>query len=326
MPSTKLSSIIKSKSGGLGPGSGQTTEQNIERGKIWTYSHGTHQASLYQGFCWQAPGYGTAVIEIWGASGGGGCMCCCGSGIPGNPGAYAKKTITVAPGCFVCGQVGKACQEGGGFGWRGCSDSSGLVWTGCTGGYGCICAQGGMSGCTTCSTTPSPYCCLYASGYCGTLAPDNCGLICNWRSYSSSWMACAFGGDVNCCGGISCTNFWCCYNNVPCSLQHFVRMSAGIYSTAGAMVVHSSEEGNAYSNFAGNGAMQLQHGLNALSRTPAGGVPFSACWQGALDCGCYVQCYNRFPAGVPANASQPCAGVRDGGNQGGAGQVRIRFY
>jgi hypothetical protein len=63
-----------------------------------------------------------------------------------------------------------------------------------------------------------------------------------------------------------------------------------------------------------------------MSRTPAGGIPFQSCWQSNSDCGCYVQCYNRYPAGVPATASQPCADVRDDGNQGGAGQVRIRFY
>jgi len=324
MPSTKLSSIIKSKSGGLGLGSGETTEQNIERGKIWTYNTGVHQPNIYQGFCWQAPGFGTAVIELWGASGGSGCMCCCGFGISGNPGAYSKKTITVAPGCFVCGALGKPCQNQG-FCFKGCSDASGLVWTGCTGGYGCMCAQGGRGGVTICSTTPSAVCCFIAQGsHCTTLVPDNCGIVCNWSQ--GWWMACAFGGDVNCCGGISCAQFAGCLPHCICQETHYVKLSPGIFSTGGAMIIHSVENTNGFANWSGQGIGQLTHGLNAASRTPAMGVPFSACWQGVTSCGCYVQCTNRLPAGVPGPASHPCDAVRDDGSNGGVGQVRIRFY
>jgi len=324
MPSTKLSSLIKSKSGGLLRG-GTTTEQNLERGKVWNYNTGVHQTNLYQGFCWQAPGFGTAVIEIWGASGGSGCMCCCGTGISGNPGAYSKKTISVAPGCFVCGFIGKPCQNSS-FGFRGCSDATGAVWFGCNGMCGCMCAQGGYGGCTICSTTPSPYCCFIAQGYCGTLVPDNCGLICNWRSATGSWMACAFGGDVNCCGGISCVMFGGCLPQCICYETHYTKLSAGIVSTEGAMVAYHVENTNGFSNWSGQGMGELTHGLNALARQPAMGVPFSACWAGITSCGCYVQCTNRLPAGVPGPASHPCGEVRDDGSNGGVGQVRIRFY
>ena len=76
-----LKSLIRSKDQAL-----YGDEENLERGEIYSYTPGTDYNNFCQGVCWVAPANGTAVIEIWGAGGSGAKMCCCGFGLPGNPG------------------------------------------------------------------------------------------------------------------------------------------------------------------------------------------------------------------------------------------------
>jgi hypothetical protein len=328
----KLSSLLKSKTGALGAYGGNTTEQNVERGKVWNYASGNICGSFCNGFCWIAPAAGTVVIEIWGASGSGARMCCCGGGLPGNPGAYAKKTITVAAGCYICGQPGQPCMNGDALCFRGCSDSSGLVWFGCSGQSGCLCAQGGQGGTTFCSTGTSLWCCFYANGFCGTFntaGSDNCGLICNYGAGSGrGWIAYAFGGDINCCGGFSCTGFWGCYPQCICQFTQYVQVSPGLYSKGQSTAVFATENTDGQANWSGQGWHQQMHAISALSRWPSQGVPYAACWNGALACGCYENegCVKTNPIGVPATPAFPCGDVRDEAHSGGEGAVRIKFY
>lgn len=329
---TKLSSLLKSKTGGLGAYGGNTTEQNVERGKVWTYSNGNICSTFYQGFCWIAPGNGTAVIEVWGAAGSSARMCCCGAGLPGNPGAYAKKTISVSAGCYICGYTGQPCMNGDALCFRGCSEYSGLVWFGCNGQTGCLCAQGGMGGVSMCSTGTSMWCCYINQGFCGTQSPsgcDNCGLICNYGPPSSyKWIAQAFGGDVNCCGGFSCMGFWGCCPSCICQTTQYVAISPGLFSKGQSYAVFSQETTNGMANWSGQGWHQQMHAVSALSRWPTQGAPYAACWNGAVGCGCYENngCVKTNPIGVPGSATFPCDAVRDEAFSGGEGAVRIRFY
>ena len=72
-------------------------EQQLERGRIFVFSEGNMYTSFCNCVCWRPPGVGCVVIDVWGASGSGAKMCCCGSGIPGNPGSFARKCICVCP-------------------------------------------------------------------------------------------------------------------------------------------------------------------------------------------------------------------------------------
>ncbi len=78
-------------------------EVQLEKGKVFAYSSGTEYTNFLSGVCWVAPGTGRAIIDIWGAGGSGAKMCCCGHGIPGNPGAWSRKCICVVAGCIICG-------------------------------------------------------------------------------------------------------------------------------------------------------------------------------------------------------------------------------
>ena len=87
-------------------------ETNLEKGRIYQYaSFSSRQMNFRCHVCWVAPSAGTATIEIWGAGGSGAEMCCCGFGIAGNPGAYSKKVITMAEGCFICAITGMPCRN-----------------------------------------------------------------------------------------------------------------------------------------------------------------------------------------------------------------------
>ena len=85
-------------------------ETNLEKGRIYQYYPVTSRGTNFRcHVCFIAPSAGTAEIEVWGAGGSGAKMCCCGGGIPGNPGAYSKKTITMIEGCYICAIIGQSC-------------------------------------------------------------------------------------------------------------------------------------------------------------------------------------------------------------------------
>jgi len=317
-----LKELLTSKDQALYP----VDEENLERGHIYSYTPGTDYNNFCQGICWIAPANGTAVIEIWGAGGSGAEMCCCGFGLPGNPGAYAKKTISIQAGCYICGYVGKPCGNADDLCFRGCSQATCLCWRGNSGTGGCMCAQGGRGGTSICSTTPSGYCCFRANSFCVTRTNNNhCGIVCNYRE--SDWHACAYGGDINMGGCFSCVSFFGCHPSCPCYFHWHLAVPPAQFAKCGGLVTFNTENNNGFSQWSGHGMHQHIYALNALSRTPEKGTPWAYCWGAGKGCGCYNNegCSSHVPIGHPGMGPFPCPQVRDHGRKGGDGAIRIRF-
>ena len=307
------------------------SEENVEVGRINVFYPGRTCTGINSdsGFCYVFREAGTAVIEIWGASGSSSRMCCCGYGLPGNAGGYARKTINVVPGDRICGQLGQACSQSDGLCSRGCSNCTALCWFGLDklgNTNGCMCASGGHSGRSFCTTTPSAVCCFGANGFCVTLIPDNCGIVCNWGS-TVTWMGCGYGGDVNCCGGFSCQRFMGCLSGCNCQMYGIINTSPGVISADGASLTFSYDHNSGQGQWSGQGYAQALAALNGASRFPSAGVPLSTCWGAHGMCGCYenTNCVRPFPYGMPAPGVTPCDQVRDGGYTGGDGAIRIKF-
>jgi hypothetical protein len=316
---TSLQILLRSRATAL-------EEENLERGRIWVYSPGTMYTPFCSGFCWTSPGPGTAVIEVWGAGGSSAQMCCCGAGVPGNAGAYVKKTISVTTGCVIRGSVGLACGNSSTLCFRGCSDPTGVCYFG-TAGSGCLCARGGKGGVSYCSTSTSPYCCFAGNGFCATGPFNaNCGIICN--QCSGAWEALGYGGDVNCCGMFSCARFYGCESYCPCCQQYSIAIPPGLFSCCGTVAVHGTEDDSRSGLGSGAAIHKFFPSIAGLNRTSVKGVPMSYCWRSDRACGCYEMqgCMPYLPPGVGGMAVQPCPGVRDHGIRGGMGAVRIRFF
>lgn len=299
-------------------------EQNLEQGRIYAYGNGVMYSRLCNGFCWRAPSNGEVTIEMWGAGGSGARMCCCGGGIGGNAAAYSRRKITVATNCKICGTAGKSCGNASSLCFRGCSEASQLCWFS-TAGNGCMCAQGGRGGIGMCSTGSSLYCCFRAQGYCTTNRGPNCGLVCN--QCSGAFLACGYGGEVNCCGCISCASYLGCYPQCTCMHYYHVALPANVIAQCGTIVTYATESNNPYSRWSGMGQHQFTNALNAASRNPSMGVYHGACWMGNRACQCYemLGCQHQVPYGSGAPGSNPCPGVRDHGWRGGQGAVRIKY-
>jgi len=310
-------------------------ENNQEEGKLHSYTNGNIYTYAQCYFCWNAPGNGTAIIEIWGAGGSSAWMCCCGGATPGNSGSYAKKTIEVCAGSYVCGWPGHSCNNPA-LNFRGCSESTCICWTGANNTCGCMCAQGGFGGNTLCINTGSIYCCFIAAGYCGSqgcFTGPGCGIICN--TSSSVAIGNAFGGDINCPSIVGCTTFMlgcnpCCEY---CFALHHVPVPPGIISTDGAIITFQRDWngscGGCYANVQGIGYHQFINALNVASRNPATGFPPAACW-GAYTgvCNGYDMsgCIQYFPPGVgaiPDNTS--VVNYRGVGYRGGMGHIKITY-
>ena len=69
-------------------------EKNLETGQLFYFTPASEHDQCTK-VTWQSPGAGCARVEIWGAGGSGAKMCCCGQGVPGNPGAYVVKCFLV---------------------------------------------------------------------------------------------------------------------------------------------------------------------------------------------------------------------------------------
>lgn len=297
-------------------------ETNLERGRIFTFTLGAMvNTSLWPGnFCWISPGAGCVVLDVWGAAGSSSSACCCGYGLPGNPGAYARRCLTVIAGCYICGCLGAACRNLSTF--RGCSDPTALCWFG-NGTNGCMCVQGGAGGRTVCHTTNSIFCCFVAlQGTCNTIVGTGCGFICN--QVSGGWVAAAFGGNINCSGGISCVYFGHCNSCCMCNHCHYVKISPGVKSTGENTVVFGLD-------FNGIQAPGITHqammsALSSASRTPAA-LPYNACWASASACACFdaYACTPHFGVGVPGGPTVGFQSNRDFGMMGAQGMVRIQY-
>lgn len=320
-----LSNLLLSRASGISAESGET---NIEEGTVIFFSNNSANGTNAPYYYWKPPAAGTAVIEVWGAGGSTPRGCCCGAGIPGNSGAYSRKTISVNTSTYICGSVGTACGNASTLCFRGCSDPSGVCWVGAVGtANGCMCAEGGKGGYWYCTTGSSPACCFfYSGGFCGTMIPDNCGIICN--HISGHWIPNGYGGDVNCKGCVSCSSFFGCYPNQPCCYQYHVAVPPGYISDSGTTVTIQGECQPTGQSATGAAIQTLLYGISAASKRPTHGVPFQSCWASHSFCGCYEQngCMSYLPTGVGAPPTQSTYEVRDHGYRGGMGGIRIRFY
>jgi hypothetical protein len=322
----KLSQLLESKRTSFRP-----TEENIEQGQIFVFSGSSQYTDYWNGINWRAPADGTAVIEIWGASGSGALMCCCGFGLPGNPGAYSKKTIEVRKCDYVRGSVGKACTNSAGLCFRGCSTATCISWSGkdrLGNTSGCMCAQGGRGGVSKCSTGTSGFCC-FAPEFCATVFPGcaSTGIVCNRCINGNGFEACAYGGDCNCAGGFSCTSFYLCAPECICTTVYHIATSPGIISRDGAVLTYATENSNEYANWSGQGWHQSMAAMSIAGRAPGPTIPWATCWGFSGGCGCYDEegCHRANPVGLPGHPSMPCAGVRDHATSGGDGSLRIKF-
>lgn len=302
-------------------------EEVLESGRIYSFQEGNVFTKVRNTcYVWCPTANGQAVIEIWGAGGSGAKMCCCGNGLPGNSGAYSRKTISVTPSNCLCMVTGFSCGNDV-LCFRGCSDSTQLCWKGSDGinPNGCMCAEGGKGGVSICSTTPSMYCCFTNNGFCSTYIGDNCGIVCN--KCTGDWIGCAYGGDVNRNSNIGCANFGGCYPSCICLFSHTIPLPAGMISECGAVVRYGMDSDNSYSNWSGQGPSHAIAMINGTGRNPGAGVPWRACFRNDTSCGCYEAfgCTTWMPYGVGGAGPQPCGGVRDHATRGGHGAIRIKF-
>lgn len=308
-------------------------EDNLERGKIFAF----HNAGMYHRLCcgarFCAPADGTVVLEIWGAGGSGAEMCCCGGGVGGNSGAYARKQFGIQQGQMICGWPGKSCNNSDDICFRGCSEGTCVhVLRDCCGnnasGYFCMCAEGGRGGVNICSTGTALFCCFYKC-YCGTrIGNDGCGTICNLCADGSGFgIAQSYGGDVNCQGRISCTTFLGCCPQCICQYNYHIAYPPGAWSVNGAMATHGNDHDSDFSQWSGQGQFQRVNSMNALSRNPSRGVWGVDCWRSSNSCGCYNMqgCHYFAPYGAGGVTGVPCPSVRDHGTRGGDGLVRVKF-
>ena len=300
------------------------SEQNLETGRLYSFAEGNTYTKACKCWCWCPTATGVATIEVWGAGGSGAKMCCCGGGIPGNSGAYAKKEIAMTTSQFMWGCTGFACGNSDSLCFRGCSEPSTVCWTS-TSTNGCMCAKGGKGGVSICSTTPSMYCCFLGNGFCGTNIGPQCGMICN--QCSGHHDAIAYGGDVNICGNISCMAFTGCYPACICQTRSYVAFPPGMIAVCGGVVGFANSNDTSASRWSGMGYGQTVAMLAGAGETPGTGVPWRACYQSDTSCGCYNAngCQSNVPYGVGGHGPFPCPGVRDHAHRGGMGAIRIKF-
>ena len=348
-----LSTLIRDRN--RSTGSTLTPENNLETGQIFMFVPGTlysqYSNQFGGGFCWQAPGTGTAVIEIWGAGGSAGKAACCGFGLPGNSGGYARKTISVAAGTYVCGIPGFSCGAANSNCFRGCSDPSVLCWYVSGGCNGCMCAQGGRGGISYCSTGTGPFCCYYfGGGFCGTgrdlvcgnanqfcsggvtglCGPNQqtsiCGIICN--VCSGTWTSSAYGGDVNCPGIPGCVSYDSYCPCQYCYFKYHVPTPAGLFTTDGGTVTFSGNETDDQSAGVTKTFHSLMSAMGGMSKAPRRGMPHVHCYNNGRGCGCYEfqGCIPVLPIGMGAPPPQVCNDLCDVGIRGGMGAIRIKFF
>ena len=302
----------------------------LEKGKVWVITTTSMFACVRDDsrYCWRSPGCGTLTIEMWGAAGGGARMCCCGFGLPGNAPANTRKTIAVWPDTAICACPGMSCNAHS-LCFEGCGVPSYLGWINgrdlCGYSSGCMCAQGGRGGTAFCSTGTSAYCCFAANGFCNTLLSGNCGIICN--HCPGAWLACGYGGDINCCGCISCVAFKGSLPLCPCQQDTYIATAAMVYAENGAHIAYTHDADNEHSQWSGNGFHSQSYAINAASKSPAGGIPWTICYNGHQACGCYetLGCMPLMPYGVPGAGPFPCPDVRDHGKRGGHGAIRLTY-
>jgi hypothetical protein len=151
--------------------------------------------------------------------------------------------------------------------------------------------------------------------------------ICQNNSACLGFIACGYGGDVNCCGGWSCVSFQGCWPICPCLTQYHVPVAANIFAEEGGVFSYTTNsDGTPMSEWSGGPTANQINALTTMSRQPGPNGQF-ICWENSRGCGCYEMqgCMNFFPYGVPGAAPHPCPGVRDHASRGGLGAVRIKY-
>lgn len=300
--------------------------ENRRKGRVYFYQHqNLNGASNSCAFCWIAPGNGVAVVELWGASGSGQAGCCCSgpTGLPGNPGAYSRKTVTVSSGSNICGLLG--CNALGSCFCLCCFQSQCSVACFCnTSENTTMFTAGGLSGYSTCMTGNNAFCCIvFRSARCNTPAGTGCGIICNVNSTLTA--ACACGGDVNISGGVSCMEFLgCCNSSICANILITLAIAPGIYSSSGNTCVQFRYGLLGQNTYAFSGHRIMDHVMAGLrGRAPQ---QFN-CATSSNDCACYdITGCQEAGVGIPGTSGWVCANTRAAGRRGGMGGVKITFY
>lgn len=173
-------------------------------------------------------------VEVWGGGGSGPGACCNRTGRPGGAGSYGRKIFEVTAGdqWTICAGGTTNC----------CTGCTGAVGNGsymCKSGACCICASGGIAGCTICL------------GHC------NYG-YCDPRSFP---CGCVKGSSFNICGiyGISKWNYGnsCHYWNWSPGAPY--AHTSGVHSHHGCVNCHGNWHGGNCTLFPGSGGMNANN-------------------------------------------------------------------
>lgn len=299
------------------------TETNLKDGKTWSYTPAYRDGGFARDIVWVAPGTGTAIVEIWGPGGSGAGGCCCFGGIPGNAGAYVKKTVTVAANDYVCSVIGISCGNASTICFRGCGTATCTRICTAAGGCICLCAMSGIGGYNICNPSSSIYCCFIANGFCFTNLGAGCGIICNNAGLNTQGQA--YGGDINCPGCLSCMTFWICNVTNNPNLVH-IAYPAGIFSDSQGWLVF--EDSSCYSDVNWSSIVPYSQAMSAMNGQSMGFTQGATihCWSTG-QCGCYCEtgCYPFQPPGMPGASGPIRAGQNGRGQRGGHGAMKITF-
>lgn len=328
-----LSGILSKYSGA------ESNDQNIEKGKVYYVTPGTMNAY----FCCRAtvcmPAAGQAIIEVWGASGSGAMMCCCAIGLPGNPGAYLKRTVNVDSSTRFCirdDQIGFSCGNSSSLCFRGCSQPAQVTacspngtFTGPTGNSSCfcLCSQGGMGGMHLCQESCSVLCRYRSCNYCATqIGSNGCGIICNYGS-SFNFLPTAYGGDINCGGGFSCLFAGHCNNCCTNCFIGYLQVAAGVYGPEQQSLKYGYMCGHNFVPMRTSGFPSYLQSIAGHAKSPTQAQPMYGCWDSNMYCGCYEYngCTPVASHGIPGYGGKTCSSVRDHATRGAHGAVRIQF-
>ena len=339
-----------------------STETNMYKGRVWGYTPQNH-SEFSDGAMW----YGCQVtnvdsdiffvdVEMWGAGGrGNGCICCCGQGVGGNPGAYIRFSTPMTRYGWLCTIGMRGCNSGSNCMCGGAGNATCMrICPGCVAGANtyacsCACAQAGCGGRTMCFNDGSWLCCAGGMGFCFTQGVDlkgdavsnGCGIVCNIGNGSNNIPTA--GNQAKACynnNGIL-TSVICC--NVPDSRvakmfvghcnpccwnchRQVIYTPANLYSTCGGEmhILHSWQDGYSYG---GSPFANFDAATNGLSRGPTLGVRPSSCWSGNKMCDCYewTGCHPFWRPAMPSPATFACNSVRSHGHTPGHGMIRITY-
>jgi len=364
----KLSTLLGAKEAIAG----DVTETNLESGRIWGYDPANF-GEFATGGRWfgcqltdNDQKVATVEVEAWGPGGrGSACLCCCGGGVGGNPGAYIKFTAKTTRFGWMCFTGMRSCNSGGNCMCGGCGTSTCIqICPRCTSGtcsdFGCacVCVQPGESGSSFCHNGGSMMCCLGQIGFCITpgFSPwagagsvsTGCGYVCNMgngsgptlnfaasdhglpHAYYSDASGKGAVSGVTCCDPgldrVACIFYGHCNSCCWQCFTQFLKSNVNRYSTDGAELRLGHRFGNSVSYY-GDAMHTAMMVQQGLTRSP-GHFPWTACWGPMGLCQCYEWsgCIPWMAPTLPAPASFACSGVRTHGYTGGFGVVRIKYY